>query len=432
MKLFVLLACVLCLSKATAWTQPSLRGNEDLFRLDREKECESNDSFTYWLVESVPQGLDFWTNMTIFAAWHDMFSTATTSIDIAAFYISLTGGAAADGGWTGTTIYNDIVAAAKRGVKVRIAINTPNAQFPQLDALNLQKSGAADVRFMNFTEILGPDGGILHTKMIVTDNSSFFIGSANMDWRSLSQVKELGVYGKGSTLTAQQLDKVFLTYWYLGNHNELPPNGEYPEWLHTPFNVEHPIMASLNGSEPEPLFLSVSPPPMRPAGWVDDLDAIIRHFQLADEFVYIEMMDFLPALVYETPKSYWGDLTDAIRAAAYDNGTEFRILIGYWEHSMPDQIYYMRALDALENVTVEYYKIAPLSPPVPFTRVAHDKWMVTDRGLYVGTSNWVGDYFTTTAGVGISIYDWHARDQAVAIFHRDWGSEYAGPIPDAF
>lgn len=32
-------------------------------------------------------------------------------------------------------------------------------------------------------------GGIVHTKLWVVDQKHFYVGSANMDWRSLSQVK---------------------------------------------------------------------------------------------------------------------------------------------------------------------------------------------------------------------------------------------------
>jgi phosphatidylserine/phosphatidylglycerophosphate/cardiolipin synthase-like enzyme len=41
--------------------------------------------------------------------------------------------------------------------------------------------------------------GVQHSKFIITDSTSkyflkidFYLGSANMDWRSLSEVKELG------------------------------------------------------------------------------------------------------------------------------------------------------------------------------------------------------------------------------------------------
>lgn len=34
-------------------------------------------------------------------------------------------------------------------------------------------------------------GGIVHTKLWVVDQKHLYIGSANMDWRSLSQVQQL-------------------------------------------------------------------------------------------------------------------------------------------------------------------------------------------------------------------------------------------------
>ena len=36
---------------------------------------------------------------------------------------------------------------------------------------------------------------------------------------------------------------------------------------------------------------------------------------------------------------------------------------------------------------------------MPYTRVNHSKFMVTDGQAFVTTSNWEGDYFISTAGV---------------------------------
>jgi phospholipase D3/4 len=66
-----------------------------------------------------------------------------------------------------------------------------------------------------------------------------------------------------------------------------------------------------------------------------------------------------------------------------------------------------------------------------------------------GTSNWSGDYFTTTAGVGLIINQtdalqnsgnsvkWRSpgvtstvQQQLVDVFERDWNSVYAHPISD--
>lgn len=63
--------------------------------------------------------------------------------------------------------------------------------------------------------------------------------------------------------------------------------------------------------------------------------------------------------------------------------------------------------------------------------------MVTDNTAYIGTSNWSGDYFIDTAGIGVVIHDpvfnrnvshTTIRSQLQAIFERDWNSNYSYPI----
>lgn len=44
----------------------------------------------------------------------------------------------------------------------------------------------ADIRTVNVKELTS---GVLHTKFWVVDKKHLFIGSANMDWRSLTQVQ---------------------------------------------------------------------------------------------------------------------------------------------------------------------------------------------------------------------------------------------------
>ena len=72
------------------------------------------------------------------------------------------------------------------GVKIRIVQTPPNAAFPSLDTIYLQKEGLAEVRSLDMTHLTG--GGILHTKMWLVDGKHFYLGSANLDWRALTQV----------------------------------------------------------------------------------------------------------------------------------------------------------------------------------------------------------------------------------------------------
>ena len=67
------------------------------------------------------------------------------------------------------------------------------------------------------------------------DNSTFYLGSANMDWRSLTQVKELGIVVSSECLTLDLL-QIFEIYWTLGQITELPTSTK-----ETLIDIETPI-----------------------------------------------------------------------------------------------------------------------------------------------------------------------------------------------
>lgn len=77
-------------------------------------------------------------------------------------------------------------AGTERGITVKIAQNAPTQEQPNLDTEYLVKRKAAQVRSLNFAQLLG--AGVLHTKLWIVDRTHFYLGSANMDWRALTQV----------------------------------------------------------------------------------------------------------------------------------------------------------------------------------------------------------------------------------------------------
>ena len=83
------------------------------------------------------------------------------------------------------------------------------------------------------------------------------------------------------------------------------------------------------------------------------------------------------------------------------------------------------------TVSILSYSYTPEQKSIPFARVNHNKYMVTDNGGYIGTSNWSGDYFNGTAGVSVTIRqdgDSSLPQQLRDVFSRDWNSKYAKPI----
>lgn len=179
---------------------------------------------------------------------------------------------------------------------------------------------------------------------------------------------------------------------------------------------------------------------------------------------------------------YWPVIDDALRSAAIDRHVSVKLLISWWKHSRPSEDYFLRSLAALSNayrgVDIEVvsrliyrsfqskfkwnkYKnlslllfylpqkrfICPATDDqaqIPFGRVNHNKYMVTDNVAYIGTSNWSADYFITTAGIGLVMAENSnigknktantIRDDLASVFERDWTSAYAVnlTIPNAF
>ena len=76
---------------------------------------------------------------------------------------------------------------------------------------------------------------------------------------------------------------------------------------------------------------------------------------------------------------------------------------------------------------------------IPYSRVQHTKYMVTDNAAYIGTSNWSADYFVSTGGIGYIInqtspdaknqlYSDTIQRQLEDVFSRDWNSNYTKSI----
>ena len=82
--------------------------------------------------------------------------------------------------------------------------------------------------------------GILHTKMWLVDRRHFYVGSANFDWRSLTQVKEMGVLVMNCPTMAQDMAKIFDVYWELGGPGKEVPD-KWPSSLATKINAGNPL-----------------------------------------------------------------------------------------------------------------------------------------------------------------------------------------------
>lgn len=108
----------------------------------------------------------------------------------------------------GEDVFQALLEAGRdRRVTLKIAQNVPSQVSPNTDTEFLSKKANAQVRSLNFPALIG--GGILHTKLWIIDRKHVYIGSANMDWRALTQVKELGFVAMNCSCLAEDIAKVF-------------------------------------------------------------------------------------------------------------------------------------------------------------------------------------------------------------------------------
>ncbi|KAF5305553.1 hypothetical protein FQA39_LY01644 [Lamprigera yunnana] len=406
------------------------------------------DTCSMSLVESIPEGLVYSDNATIFPStyhtWLDLINSSRETIEIASFYWTLRTSEVYPhpSSSQGEDVFQALLnVGLTKGVKIKIAQNIPTQSNPNTDTEYLVKRKAAEVRDLNFPQLLGSNG-VLHTKLWIIDRTHAYIGSANMDWRSLTQVKELGIVVRNCSSLSEDIAKIFDVYWMLGIPGAKVPN-RWPSFLETHYNVNTPMNLILN-NETFQTYISSSPPPLSPAGRTNDLEALLNTIKKAEKFVYISVMDYFPLTIFTPKIKFWASIDNALRTAAINKIT-VRLLISKWNHTRQSEYYFLKSLADINN-SYSYIKIevklfiVPATEDqanIPFARVNHNKYMVTDNTVYIGTSNWSGDYFIDTAGIGAIIHDpmynrndTHVtiRRQLQAIFERDWNSQYAFPL----
>ena len=159
-----------------------------------------------YLVESIPKGLEDLRGTPRVAYTEDVLveltSKTKSSIDLTAMYWALLADPDSDdekgftpeeldvmGAGTGRALYEALRAAAERGVRIRI-LQSPGFS-DKMQESNLLQADFSD-RILIHSVDMGKwygGGGMMHQKVWIFDQQHLYLGSANMDWKSIAQVK---------------------------------------------------------------------------------------------------------------------------------------------------------------------------------------------------------------------------------------------------
>lgn len=465
------------------------------------------------LVESIPVGLEDLRETAGVQYTHDVLvgltRVARCTIDLTAMYWALLpdpaeGDEKADpkagnqkgftkaqldamGAGEGRTLFEALQEAARRGVSIRI-LQSPGSsgQRQDSDVLAEQFPENVTIHCVDMRKWYG-GSGIMHQKVWIFDARHLYLGSANTDWKSLTQVKEMGISVEDAPELAADATKFFNTWWAF---SALTPastevfdpvariNRMVPAWstlvdgphrgeslldgyeFATAFSCTNPLRLTLNG-EQGGVFLTGSPAEVRGRGRTWDGDGLVHTIDDACRSICVSVMDFAPISLYgrcpgagtatgtfpDHPVVWWPRLCDALLSAVLTRKICVRLLVSKWAHTSglmePLLVALQKAADAgradsdMSSGQLEIKQfIVPgwdsttgENPKYPeYTRVNHTKYVVTDRRINIGTSNMTWDYFASTAGTSFNSDHPSLVATLQAVFDRDWASRYASPL----
>ncbi|EFH48398.1 predicted protein [Arabidopsis lyrata subsp. lyrata] len=383
---------------------------------------ESSDQCKAWLVQSIPTDMPELPRISGVLSTGDVFqwlaNNSTRSLDIIAQYWQLLANPkdprSGDFGYSdsdlqrfganlGSLVYKSIDNAANRNVSIRLLSHSGVYPDYTKEPSDLAY-GRSNVK--NVTLLLSKwwGSGIIHAKVWISDDRDVYIGSANNDWKSLTQiigcdeavvwkdflqVKEVGIYLSGCSQIARKIKTYFDNLWRLASldastHtrsvsdqqwliNRTVPCWSYfvskkarcrsplPSYIDTP-NVS-PGYPSLSDPEmfrtdietlprnrscpePQPSYLSFAPPELLFEKHQSDEQGWIDTIKSVVEggTVRINTMDWLGQSQYTNPKVYWSTFSSAVSEVVFSKNAKVKIIVAYWGHFIEATDGYLRSL----------------------------------------------------------------------------------------
>lgn len=349
------------------------------------------------------------------AVWLEMIRGATSSIDIAAFYIAdKPGGPLAP-------VLDALVDRARAGVKVRILVDQSFLADNHESVDRFRALPGFEIRILPVKTLTG---GVLHAKYMVVDNADVFVGSQNWDWRALSDIHEIGARIHNRRFAAT-FDATFDFDWQLAATpaSPTPAKRAAAALAFAPVTAIDPEILGAPGGGALVSYPAFSPASLMPAGVTAEEPALVDLIDSAQHILRVQVMT-LSALRGYGEKGWWAPVDTALRDAAA-RGVEVRIIVADWALHEPMQGY-LKSLSLMPNITVKFSRVPP-SPTgfIPYARVEHAKYaVVDDRSIFIGTGNWESSYFHTSVDASVFVRGAGPAATLTRIFERDWSGPY--------
>jgi len=345
--------------------------------------------------------------------WVDMINGAVKTLDFEEFYIADKPGEALE------TVLAAVKAAAARGVKVRFIVEKAMMRETSKALPGLTAEKNIEARVIEFKKAAG---GIQHAKFFIVDGREIYVGSQNFDWRSLSQIHELGARVK-SERAARDFGLIFEGDWAIAGGSD--PQNVFPVKTERPLNSKDPEAALVRGAAAK-YRLAFSPAGFLPGGFDAEIKEMLKLIKGAKKNIHAQVMTY--SLFPYGKKNRWEELDRAFRAAG-KRGVKVELIFADWSMGGKSDAD-IKALSRAKNVSVKISSFPPYSGGfIPFARVDHSKYLVFDgEKAMLSTSNWSPDYFTDTRGAALIVEGAAGASVLEDIFQRSWTGPYVSPV----
>ncbi|XP_043860013.1 inactive phospholipase D5 isoform X2 [Dromiciops gliroides] len=399
-----------------------------------EKNCQNNCRIA--LVENIPEGLNYSEtapfHLSLFQGWMNLLNMAKKSVDIVSSHWDLNH--SHPSACQGQRLFEKLLQLAARNIEIKL-VSDAAVQSKVLEDLKVK---GAEVTYIDMNAY---NKGRLQSSFWIVDKQHIYIGSASLDWRSLGQMKELGVIFYNCSCLVLDLQRIFALYSSLRYKSRVPQT--WSKRLYGVYDNQKKLQLQLNETKSQ-AFVSNSPKVFCPKNRSFDIDAIYSVIDDAKEFVFIAVMDYLPISNTNTKRTYWPDLDGKIREALVLRRVKVRLLISFWKETDPLTFNFVSSLKAICteiancSLKVKFFDLEKESACSTkeqknnsLPKLNRNKYMVTDGAAYIGNFDWVGNDFTQNAGTGLVINQADVENgtsiirQLKGVFERDWYSPYA-------
>ncbi|KAG3257919.1 phospholipase D family member 5 [Ictidomys tridecemlineatus] len=180
-----------------------------------EKNCQNKCRIA--LVENIPEGLNYSENapfhLSLFQGWMNLLNMAKKSVDIVSSHWDLNH--THPSACQGQRLFEKLLQLTSQNIEIKL-VSDVTADSKVLEALKLK---GAEVTYMNMTAY---NKGRLQSSFWIVDKQHVYIGSAGLDWRSLGQMKELGVIFYNCSCLVLDLQRIFALYSSLKFKSRVP------------------------------------------------------------------------------------------------------------------------------------------------------------------------------------------------------------------